>query len=165
MTAKKNPQQPELFDTPYQLAEIQVSYKPKVKASDRPKVTCSDDAHKLFRSVWADDICMRERVYMMVLNRARYALGVTCLAIGGRSGAYIDHCQALAIAMKGNGASIIVAHNHPSNETKPSKQDFMMTKKLYDAGKIVGIDVDDHLILDTGNKYHSIADNEGMSLC
>ncbi|MFN0256811.1 JAB domain-containing protein [Pedobacter ureilyticus] len=62
--------------------------------------------------------------------------------------------------MKANATSLIVAHNHPSGNLRPSSEDIRLTKKLKEAGKLLEIEVHDHLIV-TESSYYSMAE-EGM---
>ncbi len=64
-------------------------------------------------------------------------------------------------AIKKLSASIIVLHNHPSGEVDPSEADRILTQRLAEAGKLLGIDLQDHIIFDRGEKYYSFK-NEGL---
>ncbi|MBU0760037.1 MAG: DNA repair protein RadC, partial [Candidatus Omnitrophica bacterium] len=57
-----------------------------------------------------------------------------------------------------NATGLILVHNHPSGEEKPSSEDLEITARLVEAGKLIGIDVIDHIIV--GNKFYSFADND-----
>jgi DNA repair protein RadC len=65
-----------------------------------------------------------------------------------------------ATALKATATSLIVAHNHPSGNTRPSSEDIRLTKKLKEAGKLLEIEVHDHLIVSESN-YYSMAE-EGL---
>ena len=62
----------------------------------------------------------------------------------------------LITAILNNAASIIVAHQHPSGDTKPSLEDINVTRRLVDAGKLLGIEVLDHLVVNSNNKFTSL---------
>ncbi|HHU31245.1 MAG TPA: hypothetical protein GXZ50_01090, partial [Clostridia bacterium] len=59
--------------------------------------------------------------------------------------------EVFKLAVKKSAASLILAHNHPSGDSKPSKEDIEITKRLVEAGKIMGIEVLDHIILGNGS--------------
>src|SRR6267378_3956139 len=142
------------------IAEIQVSYKTKVKASERRKVITSKDAETVFRNLWSDGMELREEFYILLLNRANRVLGWYKLSQGGTTGTVVDTKLIFSIALKGLACSIILAHNHPSSNLQPSSSDINLTKRLKQAGEILEISVFDHLILTTEG-YYSFAD-EGM---
>ncbi len=70
-----------------------------------------------------------EKVKMIMLNRANRVLGVAHLTKGGLNGSIIDTRVILQYAFKANAAAVILAHNHPSGNTKPSQADINITKK------------------------------------
>lgn len=144
------------------IAEVKLSYSTKVKAADRLKVTCSEDAYKAFLRTWAEDtIEHHESFKMMLLNRANCVLGIVVISVGGLSGTVIDIRQIFQAAINSNSSSIIAAHNHPSGNRQPSDADIKITKKISEAGKILDIKVLDHLILTQDEGYFSFAD-EGL---
>ena len=97
---------------------------------------------------------------MLLLNRANKVLGYVKLSSGGTSQTIIDIKLVFHAALKANAHSIILAHNHPSGSLSPSKSDISLTKEVGSAGKILNIELLDHLII-TEEGYLSFAD-EGM---
>ena len=150
--------QPNLFN--YNLAEIEVSYKTTVKASERRKITTSKDAEAIFREIWSSGMEFKEEFYILLLNRANKVLGWYKVSEGGMSGTVVDPKLIFSIALKGLASSLIFSHNHPSGNLKPSEQDIALTNKLKQAGALLEIPVLDHVILSTEG-YYSFAD-EGM---
>lgn len=144
----------------FNIPEIKVSYKDNVKASDRAVVKSSADASKIFREAHKDCMQHHEEVYAVFLNRANRVLGIQLVGVGGLNEALIDVRVILQTALKVNSSFICIAHNHPSGTTKPSPGDIVITKKLVEAGKIIGIHLIDHLIM-TEESYTSFAD-EGL---
>jgi len=59
-------------------------------------------------------------------------------------------------AILNNAASVIVAHKHPSGDIKPSMEDFSVTRRLAEAGKLLGIEVLDHLVVNSDNSFTSL---------
>ena len=150
--------QPNLLN--YNLAEIEVSYRTKVKASERRKITSSKDAESIFREIWSSSMEFKEEFYIILLNRANQVLGWYKVSEGGMSGTVVDPKLIFSIALKGLASSIIISHSHPSGNLKPSNEDINLTKRLKEAGALLEIPVLDHLILTTDG-YYSFGD-EGM---
>lgn len=125
-----------------------------------PKVTCSNDAVEVLRSIWSDQIEYREEFVILCLNRANKVLGYSRISSGGTTGTVADPKIIFQIALKSNASSIILAHNHPSGNSKPSESDTKLTDKLKNAGQLLDIPVLDHVIL-TNESFFSFAD-EGL---
>lgn len=82
------------------------------------------------------------------------------VASGTANGVNVHPRDVFKAAVRTNACSIIIAHNHPSGETAPSRQDIALTKQLSDAGKMMGIPVLDHLVVtDDESKYYSFREN------
>lgn len=145
----------------WQVAEIEVSYRPKFKASERPRITCSKDSYNIFINQWDHNkMQLQEQFKVMLLSRGNRVLGVMDVSTGGFAGTIADPKLIFAIALKVAASSIILAHNHPSSTLKPSQADINLTRKLKDGGTLLDISVLDHLIL-TADGYLSFAD-EGL---
>ena len=94
--------------TLFEVAEIQLSYKSKVKASMRPKIECSKDAEKVFRQVWdIDKLEFVEQFKILLTNRANKVLGVFDVSLGGMVGAVADPKVIFACALKADACGII----------------------------------------------------------
>lgn len=140
------------------LAEIEISYKKKIKATDLEKITTSSDVHNLLRNIWSKNLEYKEEAYMLCLNRANRVLGFLKVSSGGIHGTVIDIRIVLQVALKTNSVGIILSHNHPSGNKNPSEADIQLTKKLKEACKLMDISFLDHMIL-TEEEYFSFADN------
>ena len=140
----------------YKVGEVKLSYKPKFK--NQQKVTCSEDAYRYMLSTYKKGtICYKEYFKVLFLNQAKQVLGYTLISEGGITETSVDVRVILQAALLTNSVAIILAHNHPSGNTKPSRQDMEITKQVKDAARLMRITVLDHLILtDTG--YYSFAD-------
>lgn len=140
------------------VAEISLSYRPTVRPSDRPKIKSPKDAYGLFLQHWNHDkIYLSEQFYMLLLNVRGNVLGIIELSSGGISGTVVDLKLIFATALKACAHSIIIAHNHPSGDLHPSQQDENITKRIAEAGKLLGIELADHLII-SPEKFLSMAD-------
>jgi DNA repair protein RadC len=143
-----------------QVSEIEITYHPVIKPSQMPKISCSRDAEKIFRSIWGNDLNYRESFYALYLNRANKVLGYQLISIGGISGTVVDVRCIYQAALKASSSGIILAHNHPSGNREPSDGDIKITRKLKEAGQLLDIRLLDHLIL-MPEGYTSLAD-EGI---
>ena len=145
----------------FKVSEIKVSYQPKFKACERPKVTQSKDAYNIFFHNWDQGrIEMNEQFFILLLNRANNVIGMTEISSGGFAGTVVDPKLVFAIALKSCASSIILCHNHPSSNLKPSEQDIAITRKLVEAGRLLELQILDHIIL-TKRGYYSFGD-EGL---
>lgn len=141
-----------------QIAEVQLTYKNKRKGT--VNITQSQNAYNVFKSIWADDIELRERFYVMFLNRRNNIIAVQEISAGSTTGCVVDAKFIFATAVKVMAEGIILSHNHPSGNTKPSEPDIQITKKIKEICKLFDMSLLDHLIL-TDETYLSMAD-EGL---
>lgn len=145
----------------YQVSEIQLAYKSKVKASLRPKITGSKDAHAVLFENWdKSKLEFVEQFKILLTNRANKVLGILEISTGGIAGTVADPKLIFAGALKAGASGMILAHNHPSGNLIASQADIELTKKLKAGGKLLEIEVLDHVII-TGEGYLSFAD-EGL---
>jgi DNA repair protein RadC len=147
--------------TLFEVSEIQLSYKSKVKASLRPKISSSRDAENILRQYWNDDLLeLQEEFKIILLNRYNKVIGIFTVSQGGIAGTVADPKLIFGCALKAAASGIILAHNHPSGALQPSHGDIDLTKKLKDGGRLLDIQVLDHIII-TSESYYSFAD-EGL---
>ena len=145
----------------FQVAEILLSYKSSVLPSLRPKITSSRDAYKILTENWDQNkIEFVEQFKVLLLNRANKVLGMFEVSSGGVSGTVADPKLIFAAAIKGNASGIIMSHNHPSGNLQPSQADIDLTRKMKEGGKVLEIQLLDHIIITT-ESYYSFAD-EGL---
>lgn len=145
----------------FQVSEISVTYKPKFKASERPKIESSKDVYNILFQNWdMNKMELLEQFKILLLNRANKVLGIYEVSSGGIAGTVADPKLIFSAALKGCASSIILSHNHPSGNLKPSQADISLTQKLIKAGSFLDIAVLDHIIV-TSEGYISFAD-EGL---
>jgi DNA repair protein RadC len=143
----------------FKVAEVEVSYKPDYNIIERPKITSSNQTFQLLKNQWnMARIGFLEEFKILLLNRSNRVLGIVDISMGGVSGTYVDPKVVFATALKANCSSIILAHNHPSQDLKPSEADVKLTTRLVECGKLLDIIVWDHIIL-SQNGYYSFADD------
>ncbi|KQR90439.1 DNA repair protein [Chryseobacterium sp. Leaf180] len=111
--------------------------------------------------VWAhfdtSEIDYRESFYALYLNQANKVLGIKKISKCGITSTLVDVRIILQAALLCNATGFIVSHNHPSENLRPSPEDFKMTKKIKDASDLLSIRLLDHLIL-TSTEHLSFAD-------
>ena len=100
-----------------------------------------------------------EEFWILLLSRNCKIIAKELISKGGLSGTVADPKVIFGIALQHQASSIILAHNHPSGNLKPSQQDIDLTKKIHAAGRILDIGVLDHLIITDGG-FFSFADEE-----
>ncbi|MEN0009488.1 JAB domain-containing protein [Flavobacterium nitrogenifigens] len=141
-----------------QVSEIQLIYKTKVKASERPYITSSRTVYQLALQFWnPDTIEFFEQFKILLLNQSNKVLGMYEMSSGGIAGTSVDLRMIFAAALKANAVSLIMIHNHPSGQVKPSEADKQITRKIREAGRIMDITLVDHLII-TPETYYSFVD-------
>lgn len=147
---------------PQQVSELRLHYRSKVSPSDRPQCLTSKDVHRLFRDWWdVDCIELFEEFNVLLLDRAQRAIGIFRASQGGTTATIVDPKLVFGAAIKCRANSIIVAHNHPSGQLRPSHADTAITTKLVQAGKLLDLPVLDHIILAPEGGYYSFLD-EGL---
>jgi DNA repair protein RadC len=147
--------------TSFKVAEVQLVYKSTCDITLRPRITRSSDCYDILLSAWNHEtIELCEEFKILLLNRANKVLAISTLSQGGTSGTVVDPKLVFTTALKLKASSLIMAHNHPSGELKPSEADIRLTKNLIEGGKILDLIVLDHLII-SPRGYYSFGD-EGL---
>ena len=144
------------------IQEIKLHY--IANTSNEPiTIKSSQEAFKAFKNIFDENtLAVREEFNIIYLNRANKVIGTYQDFKGGITGVPVDLRIIFSIALKCLAVTIIVAHNHPTNNLKPSQEDLDITQKLHDAGKILDIKLMDHLILGTYNNYVSFVQEGWM---
>ncbi len=140
------------------VSEIEISYRPAI--GSKPEVNSSSDAYQILKEYYPENqIALKEYFVVMYLNQANRVIGVQNLSIGGLTSAIADVRLLFATAVKILSTGLILSHNHPSGNRRPSLQDRNLTKQVKEAGKLFDIKLLDHLILTPDDQYVSMADN------
>ena len=92
----------------------------------------------------------REHFCAVLLNTRHEILEVATIAVGGLDSAQIHPREVFKAAIQRSAAAVILAHNHPSGTPEPSQDDLRITTRLADAGRVLGIEVLDHIIIGDG---------------
>jgi len=122
------------------------------------KITSSQDVYDFLSHKIAD--LSHEEFHVVLLNRANHIIRSLCISKGGMSQTIVDPKLVFNAALQHKASAIILAHNHPSGQLKPSQADISLTTKLTSAGKLLDIQVLDHIIV-TQVSHFSFAD-EGL---
>ena len=140
------------------VSEVELVYRSKVKASERPRIRDSQSAYSLLLLTWDHDkIELLEQFKVLFLNQANAVLGIYNASSGGITGTVADPRLIFSAALKASACSIMLSHSHPSGNIKPSRADEELTMKMRNAGLFLDIKVLDHLII-TKDQYFSFAD-------
>jgi DNA repair protein RadC len=124
--------------------------------SKKEKITCSNDIYQIMKPELMD--LQKEQFWIILLNRANGLIKKEQISSGGISGTVADPKIIFKAALDQYASSIILIHNHPSGNLKPSRADMELTTKMKTAGKLLEIPVLDHIIFgDEG--YLSFADD------
>lgn len=124
----------------------------------RDKISVSKDVYDIMKPILLD--LPHEEFWLLILNRANLVIKKELISRGGVSGTVVDTKIIFKAAVEHYACSIIICHNHPSGNLKPSEADIRITKNIKDAGKLMEIPLLDHLII-TENGFYSFSD-EGM---
>lgn len=123
----------------------------------RDKISSSKDVYEIMRSVLTD--LPHEEFWVLLLNRANLVIKKELISRGGVAGTVVDTKIVFKTAIENYASSIIICHNHPSGNLKPSEADIRITKNIKEAGKLMEIQLLDHLIL-AESGFFSFADED-----
>lgn len=142
------------------VAELQVSYKPKEKTG--VFISSCDNAYRVFRQMWDDSLInIQEQICCLFLNAASEVIAFRTINTGKATSSTIDFNFIITCALLCRAQRVILAHNHPSGNPKPSKQDINITSMMKIKLQQFEIEVLDHLII-TDDDYFSFTD-EGIT--
>ena len=102
----------------------------------------------------------KERFSVLILDTKNNIIKEELISIGSLNASIVHPREVFKAAIENSAASIILVHNHPSGDPAPSREDLYLTQKLTEGGKLLGIDVLDHVIIGEG-KYKSLI-TEGL---
>jgi DNA repair protein RadC len=144
------------METIYELVRIKQVIK-EVEANEKFVIRSPQDAADVAAQFIGDDD--REVFFVMCLNTKNQVVAVHRCHVGGLNASIVMPREVFKSAILNNSASIIVSHQHPSQDVTPSREDIEVTSRLVECGKILGIEVLDHLIINTKAKYYSLKEN------
>lgn len=145
------------------ITEIELVYHDRKPASERPKITSSEDAYKMLIDTWdMNKLELQEQFRVLLVDRANKCIGVSTLATGGIADCMVDLKLVFALALKAKASGIILAHNHPSNNPVFSEADCRLTKQFQQVGALLQINILDHILV-TKSTHTSMSD-KGLML-
>ena len=124
-----------------------------VAGTDRLKIRSPRDAVDLLCNHL--DGADREHFVVVLLDTKGHIIGVSTVSVGDLSSAIVHPREVFKPAILSNAASIILAHNHPSGDPTPSSDDTAVTRRLHEAGELLGIEVLDHVVIGELGRYVS----------
>jgi len=127
---------------------------------DNRILRCPEDAYNIVESVLKLSESANEIFGIISLNTKNAVAGVHVISIGSVNAAIVHPREVYKAAILNNASSIVCFHNHPSGICTPSHEDLILTERLMESGRILGIDLLDHIIV--GNGYLSLKDNGDM---
>ncbi|HRU90001.1 MAG TPA: DNA repair protein RadC [Patescibacteria group bacterium] len=107
------------------------------------ELTDPEKVYRLIKSKLKD--YYKEHFYIIALNSRNYSIAE--VSVGSLNASVVHPREVFAEAIKNKAASVVFAHNHPSGDPEPSEDDLVLTKRLVESGKILGIEVADHIIV------------------
>lgn len=140
------------------IAALELGRRRTLSKNENPIIHSSQDIYNLLQPSFAD--LTQEECYVVLLNQANRVLGTVCISRGGMTAAIMDGKIVFRHALQYQAVALIICHNHPSGNLKPSQADIRLTERLQQFGQMIDMKLLDHLIF-TDHGYFSFAD-EGM---
>ena len=142
----------------YKIPRVKISMVRESHVSSEYKVVSSSkESAAIVRTMLGNND--REEFVVLLLDAKHKISAVHSVSVGTLTLSLVHPREVYKAAILANSAAIIMAHNHPSGDCTPSQEDKVLTKRLCDAGKILGIAVLDHIVLGEEDQYFSFADN------
>lgn len=140
------------------VAALELGYRRKQSTSlQRPIINSSSDAYNAVAHLLLEkDV---ESFFVMLLSNNNKLIRIVPISHGGINETLVDRKIVFKAALENNAVKIILTHNHPSGDMKPSQADINTTRTIVEAGKIMSIQVLDHLIIGEDDRYYSFLDN------
>ena len=139
-------------------ARYDVAFQPQ-RPADRPQINCPQDVHTLLSPEMAG--LAQEQLRVLLLNTRNQVMGQRVIYIGNVNSSVVRPAEVLRAAVIDSAPSIIIAHNHPSSDPTPSPEDVSITRELVQAGKLLGIDLLDHVVIG-GDRWVSLKERKLM---
>ena len=142
-----------------QVREIELIYRTDRHApatlTNASPLTSPEDVYRIFAPIFRDQV--RERFVVICLDSTNRAIAYRIVTEGTLNASLVHPREVFHVAIRTLAASIIIAHNHPSGNLEPSREDVQITSQIKEAGKIIDIPLHDHLIFGD-NRYTSFAE-------
>jgi DNA repair protein RadC len=155
------PQLNQLLKNISHVCDVSAKYSTKVKVKDRPLIKNETDIFNLMNQWYLNTEMFEQReIFSVVLmTRANQVLGIVNCGEGASNQVTVDKQYIARLAILSNAQAVILCHNHPSGNLKPSEADIKITKEIKSALELFDIVLLDHLILTQDNGFTSFASN------
>lgn len=133
----------------------------KLTKSQKIKILSSDDIYRIMQQVLLRENKIdrnREHLWTISLDNANKVLNIELVSMGTVNKTLVEPMEVLSVPLQKRAVKLILVHNHPSGEIKPSEADKDVTDRLIQVGKIMNVPVLDHLII-TEQTFYSFLDN------
>ena len=131
------------------------------RPADRPQINCPQDVHTLLAPEMG--ALAQEQLRVLLLNTRNQVMGQRVVYIGNVNSSVVRPAEVLRAAVIDSAPSIIISHNHPSGDPTPSPEDVSITRELVQAGKLLGIDLLDHVVIG-GDRWVSLKERKLMDV-
>ena len=138
-------------------AAFEIGRRSKLERIEKKQILSSKDASVVLENNLRG--LNKEHFIILMLNTKNYLLGVETVSIGSLNSSIVHPRELFKSAINKSAAAIILAHNHPSGDATPSKEDIEVTKRIKSGGQLLGIDVIDHIIIGD-NCYYSFKEEK-----
>jgi DNA repair protein RadC len=125
------------------------------------KIVSPESAYLIARDLLKMHEETEEYMHMLCMNNKNVVTGILQISHGNVNSAIVGTREVFQKALLANAVSIILMHNHPSGDPMPSNEDIKVTERLVEAGKLIGVDVLDHLVIGRG-RYTSLKETGRM---
>ena len=139
-------------------ARYQVALQPE-RPADRSQINCPEDVHNLLAPEMSG--LAQEQLRVLLLNTRNQVMGQRVIYIGNVNSSVVRPAEVLRAAVIECATSIIIAHNHPSEDPTPSGADVSITRDIAEAGKLLGIELLDHVVIG-GDRWVSLKERKLM---
>ena len=139
-------------------ARYEVAYQPE-RAAEMPVINCPQDVFNLLGPEMS--ALAQEQLRVLLLNTRNKVMAQRIVYQGNVNSSIVRPAEVFRAAIIDSAPSIIISHNHPSQDPTPSPEDVKITRELVEGGKLLGIDVLDHIVIG-GSKYVSLKEQKLM---
>lgn len=138
-------------------AAFEIGKRSKFEKLEKKQILSSKDASLVLENNLRG--LNKEHFIILMLNTKNFLLGVETVSIGSLNSSIVHPRELFKSAINKSAAAIILAHNHPSGDATPSREDIEVTKRIKSGGQLLGIDVIDHIIIGD-NCYYSFKEEK-----
>lgn len=126
------------------------------------KITSAEDAQKYAKNFYYDDISIYESSFILLINQANNVMGYAKISQGGIVGTTVDVRIIAKYAIDVLATAVILVHNHPSGNIRPSLQDDRLTESVKNGLNLLNVKLLDHIIITDGEQYYSYTDESRL---